>query len=120
MAEKFSEKKCVPCESGGQALTLERIYQFLEQISGWSLEEKDNPGAEKVPQITKEYKFENFREALAFVNKVAQIAEQEGHHPNILIHDYRKVKLTLYTHAINGLHENDFILAAKVDEIRME
>ncbi len=100
------------------ALPLERIYQFLEQISGWSLEEKD--GAKGIPQITKEYKFDDFKEALAFVNKVAELAEQEGHHPNIIIHDYRKVKISLYTHAIKGLHENDFILAAKIDELPLE
>ena len=123
MGEKFSEKSCIPCEGGIAPLPLERIYQFLEQVSGWSLEERDSPGAGgpgRVPQITKEYEFDDFNEALSFVNKVAEIAEQEGHHPNIFMHDYRKVKLTLYTHAIKGLHENDFILAAKIDEIQME
>ena len=70
--------------------------------------------------LAKSFRFKNFVEAMQFVNKVAEIAEQEGHHPNIFMHDYRKVKLTLYTHAIKGLHENDFILAAKIDEIQME
>ena len=120
MGEKFSEKSCIPCEGGIAPLPLERIYQFLEQVSGWSLEEKDSPGDGRVPQITKEYKFDDFKEAISFVNKVAEIAEQEGHHPNILIHDYKKVKITLYTHVIKGLHENDFILAAKIDELQMD
>lgn len=65
--------------------------------------------------IEKEYKFKNFKEALAFVNKVGDIAESEGHHPDINLHGWNKVKLTLSTHAISGLSENDFILASKID-----
>ena len=69
-------------------------------------------------QIEKEYKFKNFKEALEFVNKVGELAESEGHHPDINLHGWNKVKLTLSTHAIGGLSENDFILASKIDRVR--
>ncbi len=68
--------------------------------------------------IEKEFKFKDFKEAVEFVNKVADAAELENHHPNILLHDWNKVKLTLTTHAVKGLSEKDFALALKIDEIR--
>ncbi len=67
---------------------------------------------------TREYKFKDFGAALKFVNKVGAIAEKEGHHPNIYIHNWNRLKLTNYTHFIHGLSENDFILAAKIDRIK--
>jgi len=66
-------------------------------------------------QIEREFTFKNFKKAMVFVNKVAELAESEGHHPNILLHSWNKVRLTFYTHAIGGLSENDFIMAAKVN-----
>ncbi|HVS79824.1 MAG TPA: 4a-hydroxytetrahydrobiopterin dehydratase [Candidatus Paceibacterota bacterium] len=85
--------------------------ELLKEISdGWKL--VDNK------EIRKEFAFKDFPEALAFVNKVGAIAETEGHHPNIFLHDWNKVDLTLSTHAIGGLSENDFILAAKIDTLR--
>ena len=106
------EKKCIPCRGGTPHLVLEQIQQYLSQVEGWNLEEQEGHH-----QIIKEHKFRDFKEALTFVNKVGEIAEQEGHHPNIYLYSYNKVRLTLYTHAIGGLHENDFIFAAKVDAL---
>jgi len=87
----------------------EEIKEYLSQINDWSV--VDNK------QIEKEFIFKNFVEGLAFTNKVGAIAEAEGHHPDIFIHDYKKVKITLSTHAIGGLSANDFILAAKIDQL---
>jgi len=102
-------KKCVPCEGGILPLDGKEIENFMLQVEGWNLEEKDEH-----KQIFKKFKFKDFKGAMEFVNKVAGIAEEEGHHPNIFIR-YNRVRLTNYTHAIGGLHENDFILAAKID-----
>lgn len=107
----LSAKKCAACEGGVPPLTRDAALNYLKQISGWTLQET-------VPfQIERDFKFKNFKEAMAFVNKVAELAESEGHHPNILIHSWNKVRLTLYTHAIGGLSENDFIMAAKVNQL---
>jgi len=101
-------KKCVPCEGGVKPLTPGEYGAFLErELVGWSVR------GEKV--LEKEFKFKDFMEALGFVNKVGETAESEGHHPDILLHGWNKVKLMLSTHAIGGLSENDFILASKVD-----
>lgn len=105
----LKNKKCVPCEGGVKPLTPDEYGSFLRiELEGW----KDFDGK----QIEKVYKFKNFKEALAFVNRVGDIAESEGHHPDINLYGWNKVKLTLSTHAIGGLSENDFILAAKIDE----
>lgn len=90
-------------------LATEEIQKYLPHVPGWEvLDDK---------KIRKNYKFKDFKEAMGFVNKVAELAEQEGHHPDILIHGWNKVRLELSTHAIGGLSENDFILAAKIDAI---
>lgn len=83
------------------------MRNYLEGASGWKLEGK---------QIEKEYKFKNFIEAMKFVNRLAEVAEHEQHHPDVFIH-YNKVKVMSWTHVANGLTENDFILAAKIDAI---
>lgn len=102
-------QKCVPCEGGTKPLTRAEFGQYLEAVAGWIVVEDK--------QIEKDFKFKNFKEALAFVNKVGELAESEGHHPDIFLHNWKRVKLTLSTHAIGGLSINDFILAAKVDQI---
>lgn len=106
----LKSKKCVPCEGGVKPLTPDEYGAYLRnELSGWTdIDEK---------KIEKEFKFKNFREALSFVNKVGDLAESEGHHPDIALHNWNKVKLTLSTHAIGGLSENDFILASKIDII---
>ena len=101
------QKKCVPCEGGALPLDREGAERYISMVPGWELSEDGK-------QISKSYKFKDFIGAINFVNHVAEIAEGEGHHPDIKI-NYNKVKLTNSTHAIGGLSENDFILAAKID-----
>jgi len=109
VAGDLAKKKCVPCEGGVKPLTPDEYGAHLRnELSGWI-----DVDAVK---IEKEYKFKNFQEALNFVSKVGKIAEEEGHHPDIYLHNWNKVRLTLSTHAIGGLLENDFILASKFDE----
>ena len=107
----LTKKKCIPCEGGIPPLTEEKEAEFIKEIKGWDLLK------EGVHRIRKEFIFNEFMEAISFVNSVAEIAEREGHHPNISVY-YNRVVLELNTHAIKGLHLNDFILAAKIDEIR--
>jgi 4a-hydroxytetrahydrobiopterin dehydratase len=105
----LKDKKCVPCEGGVNPMTDKEEESYMEHISSWNL---DRDGVHK---ISKEFTFGDFKEAMRFVNKMADIAEDEGHHPNFTV-EYNKVKTELFTHAINGLSENDFIMAAKIDE----
>lgn len=104
----LTEKKCKPCDGNMLPLKEEEVNTLLEDILSWEI---------KNSHVFKQFKFKNFKEAMAFVNKVAKIAEQEGHHPDITI-NYNKVSIELFTHTINGLSENDFIVAAKIDEIK--
>lgn len=102
-------KHCTPCIDGGEPFTPEEVHVYLLDLQGWQSDSDSK-------KISKEFKFKNFIEAIRFVEKVADIAEAEGHHPDIGIH-YNKVTLTNYTHKIGGLSENDFILAFKIDKI---
>lgn len=102
-------KNCIPCEGGVKPLTEQQSQLLLRQIPNWEIIEG---------KLVCNYKFKNFKTSLDFVNQVGTIAEIEGHHPNIYLHGWNKVRLTLYTHAIKGLHENDFILASKIDRIK--
>lgn len=102
-------QKCVPCEGGTKPLTKEEANPYLEEVKNWQLEEDDK-------KIERKFKFKDFKEALDFVNKVGEIAEQEGHHPDIEL-GYGKVEIELWTHAIGGLSVNDFILAAKINKL---
>ena len=101
----LTQKRCVSCEGGIPPLGKEEVERLLGQVPGWSLSGK---------WITKEFKFKNFVAAMKFVNRAGDLAEAEGHHPDIHIH-YNRVRFDIWTHAINGLSENDFILAAKID-----
>ncbi len=105
------EKQCVPCEGNIPVLNKADTERFLGELEGWMLSEKGHA-------IEKDLVFKNFDKAMDFVNMVADLAEQEGHHPDMQI-SYNKVHLLLTTHAIGGLSENDFILAAKIDGIRL-
>jgi len=102
----LAAKKCVPCEGGTPPLESEKIQEYLKQVEGWEVVD------DKL--IKKTFKFKTFREAIDFVNQVANLAEDEGHHPDILIR-YNRVTFELTTHAIKGLSENDFIMASKID-----
>ena len=105
------EKKCVPCEGGVPPLKGEQMQQYLDELQGeWRVVEEK--------KIQRQFKFKNFKEAIAFVNKVAEIAEREGHHPDMRVYGWNKVEIELSTHAIGGLSENDFILAAKIEQVQ--
>lgn len=104
---KLTEKKCVPCEGGVPPFDPKNAEQYLKQLSsGWKIIEGK--------KIRKEYKFKSFPETISFVNKIALIAQEEGHHPDMEVH-YSKLAVEFSTHAINGLSENDFIMAAKIE-----
>ncbi len=104
------KKKCVPCEEGGEPLKGADLQDYLDEAFGWALNDKGT-------SISKEFKFQDFIGAINFVERVADIAEEEGHHPDIHVY-YNKVVLELWTHKAGGLTQNDFILAAKVDAYR--
>ena len=107
----LAQKKCLPCEGGAPPLKGAEIEKYLRGLSsGWSVLDG--------VKIRKEFVFGNFKEALAFVNKMGEIAEGEGHHPDIHLVSYKKVIVELSTHAVGGLSENDFILVAKIDEVK--
>ena len=105
---ELTDKKCVPCEGGIPALGADQIKQYLDKLNHWDL--TDNQ------KISKRFVFVNFKHTMDFVNKVADLAESEGHHPDMFI-SYGTCVVELWTHAIHGLSENDFILAAKIDRI---
>ena len=106
---KLKDKHCKPCEKETSPLSRFETDGLIKNVDNWTIE-----GDWRLEKILI---FKDFKEALDFVNKVGAIAEAEGHHPNIAIFDYKKVKIELYTHAIGGLSENDFVLAAKIDEL---
>lgn len=105
----LDQKRCVPCEGGVDKLGSELIHGLLHKVEGWE---------EHNEKIHKSFKFKDFVNAMKFINQVADIAETEGHHPDFCVH-YNRVDVTIWTHAIGGLSENDFILAAKLDKIQV-
>ncbi|OIO31537.1 MAG: 4a-hydroxytetrahydrobiopterin dehydratase [Candidatus Yonathbacteria bacterium CG_4_10_14_3_um_filter_47_65] len=102
----LAQQKCVPCEGGTSPMSDIDVAEYLKKLSGW--EKRGNV-------IERKFEFADFALAMKFVNAIADIAEREGHHPDLSI-SYNKVTITLSTHAIGGLSLNDFILAAKIDE----
>ncbi len=107
--EGLSGRHCVPCRGGVPPLSEEAARELASRTPGWSL-------AAEATRLERHFEFRDFVEAMKFVNRVADVAEEEGHHPDITIH-WNEVGLTLWTHKIGGLHENDFILAAKIDRL---
>lgn len=105
--ENLAQKYCVACEAGTPPLTQAEAAALLPQVPGWDLADKT---------LSRRFKFKSFRAAMEFVNNVADLSEQEGHHPDIHI-SWNRVRLDLSTHAIKGLSQNDFILAAKINDI---
>jgi 4a-hydroxytetrahydrobiopterin dehydratase len=105
----LAARSCVPCRGGIPPLPEARARELAAQTPGWSLEEAST-------RLMRRFEFRDFVQAMRFVNRVADLAEQQGHHPDIAIH-WNKVDLTLWTHKIGGLHENDFILAAKINRL---
>lgn len=108
--EDLRTMECVPCEGGIPKLTPEEAAGFLRQVQGWTL---DGDG----DRIRKTTTFKDFVSAMAFLNEVARVAEEEGHHPDFSLHSWNTVDFTISTHAIKGLSRNDFILAAKIDAL---
>ncbi len=105
----LAEKHCVPCQGGVPPLPQEDAEQLLAQVPGWSLVQDGT-------RLERRFTFKNFAAAMAFVKRVGDLAEQEGHHPDIAF-GWGYATVTYYTHKIGGLHENDFVMAAKVNEI---
>ncbi len=108
MSTELAEKKCIPCRGGTPPLTAEEIRPLLEQLNDWT--------AEGNKKLIKSYKFKNFIEPVAFVNAIAQVAEAEGHHPDLYVR-WGEVRAYIWTHKIDGLTESDFIMAAKIDRL---
>lgn len=108
-ASDLAAKQCVPCKGGVPPLKGDALRKLLAQLAnGWQLVNEHH--------LEKEYKFKNFREALDFTNRVVELAEQQNHHPDILL-AWGRVKLSIWTHKIDGLTESDFVFAAKADQV---
>ena len=108
----LADKKCIPCEGGIPAFDLSEIHKYLKKIDGWNVLKNDNNNY----YIEKDFKFKNFIDSEKFIIEVGKIAETEGHHPDINFGwGYAKIKIS--THAIDGLAESDFVLAAKIDKL---
>lgn len=108
--ESLRQKKCLPCEGGVPVIEAEQAVVYLKTTPKWEL-------SENAKWVSRSVVCKNFVEVMGTVNQIAEIAESDGHHPDLHITGYRKLKIDLTTHAIGGLSENDFILAAKIDEV---
>ena len=109
---ELTDKKCIPCEGGAIPFDISEIHKYQKKVDGWEVIK----GEGELFFLSKKFKFENFLKSQNFINEVGKISEEEGHHPDILFGwGYAEIKIT--THAIKGLSENDFILAAKIDKI---
>ncbi|GAA4429803.1 4a-hydroxytetrahydrobiopterin dehydratase [Bremerella cremea] len=112
-SEQLTQKKCKPCEGGVDPCTLEESNNQLLNLQGWYLTHDGQ-------RIRKDWVVKNFMAGMKFFNQVAEVAESDGHHPDLHIAGYRNVSIELWTHAIGGLSENDFILAAKIDQLPID
>lgn len=108
MSEQLADKNCVPCRGGVPRLKGEELEKFHRSVPAWSVSAEHH--------LRREFKFPDFKQALDFVNRVGALAEEQGHHPDILL-AWGKVAVTLWTHKIDGLTESDFIMAAKIDRL---
>ena len=106
----FSKKKCLPCEGIGRAMTKQEVSEQLSNFSEWALGEDGK-------SIERRYVLKNFVQAVDRINRIKDIAEAEGHHPDLHLTGYKNLKVVLYTHALGGITENDFIVAAKINQI---
>ena len=112
-AESLETRKCRPCEGGVEKLSEEEAVGLLRSLTGWRISQDGR-------RLEKEWLVTTFRAAIDFINRVADVAEIEGHHPEIHVTGFRHVWIELWTHAVGGLTENDFILAAKIDLLPVE
>jgi 4a-hydroxytetrahydrobiopterin dehydratase len=106
---ELKDRKCIPCEGGVDALTPPEADRMLGGLSGWRIDEG-------TAELRKSFKFPSFSHTIAFVNRMATLAEGEGHHPDFCVR-FTVLEISLTTHAIGGLSENDFVLAAKIDDL---
>ena len=109
--EALEQMKCVPCRGGEPTVTDTEIAEFLPQVPEWKMVEREG-----IKRLERVFRFKNFAQALGFTNKVGELAEAEGHHPALLT-EWGRVTVTWWTHKIKGLHRNDFIMAAKTDQL---
>jgi len=107
-ATELTQKHCVPCEGGTPPMTRDQAEPLVKQLDGWEIVEDK--------KLSKSYRFGNFVEAVDFVDKITPVAEAEGHHPDLYVR-WGEVRVELWTHAVGGLSENDFIMAAKIDQV---
>ena len=112
-AEQLVSKKCKPCEGGVEPCTIADAEDQLCNLTGWFLTHDGQ-------RIRKEWTVKHFKAGMSFFNQVTEVAEADGHHPDLHIEGYRNVSIELWTHAIGGLSENDFILAAKIDQLPVQ
>jgi 4a-hydroxytetrahydrobiopterin dehydratase len=104
----LAAKTCVPCRGGVPPLTGQELASFHKHVPEWQVVNEHH--------LNRQFKFADFKQALAFVNRVGELAEEQGHHPDILL-AWGKTEITLWTHKVNGLTESDFIMAAKIDQL---
>lgn len=107
--DQLSKHHCVPCEGGTKPLTPSEYQDYLPQVTEWRIVDEKS--------LERDFVVKNFSSAVTFITEIAKIAESEGHHPDLLLHQYKHVKVMLSTHAIGGLSINDFVMAIKIDEL---
>jgi len=107
-ATDLTARHCVPCEGDERPLDELEIRQLETQVPGWVVTDQ--------PRLSRTFEFGDFKEAMVFINSMADEAEKEGHHPDFFVH-WNQVRVELWTHATGGLHQNDFIMAAKIDRL---
>src|SRR5581483_7903017 len=112
-ASELTRKHCTPCEGGVPPLSSEEVSRYLAELKDWKLTADGQ-------RIRREWRVKDFLAGLDFFGRVGRLAEQEDHHPDLHLVGYRNVAIEIWTHAVNGLTENDFILAAKIDELPIE
>jgi 4a-hydroxytetrahydrobiopterin dehydratase len=111
--EQLVEKKCLPCEGKGQPFNKDQAQEYMKEVPGWTLSADGK-------LISRSYVMKNFMAAIQLIERIAELAEQEQHHPDLHLTGYRNFKIDLSTHKIGGLSENDFILAAKINRLPAE
>ena len=109
MTEQLADKECVPCRGGVPPLKGDELKKLQQKVPGWTVPNEHH--------LHREFRFPDFKQALGFVNRIGAVAEEQGHHPDILL-AWGKVEVTLWTHKIDGLTESDFIMAAKIDRLK--
>jgi 4a-hydroxytetrahydrobiopterin dehydratase len=114
LVSDLTQFKCIPCRGGEPTVTPAEIAEISPQVPDWQIVDRDD-----IKRLERSFKFKTFAQALAFTNKVGALAEEEGHHPALLT-EWGKVTVTWWTHKIRGLHRNDFIMAAKTDQLYTE